>query len=655
MTGASWTGASWTDASWTELRASALVGTGRRPLPPAGAVRSADPAGLGGPGGSFDPADPADPADPGDPGGPGGSFDPADPADPADPGDPGGPGGSFDPGRSFDRGGRMRPLGSTEPRETVGGGTTGLSPESRALHAAALLGAGRRAGLRPARGPVPRAPEARDQPVEPSEPVASRQAVHLLELLLGGSLGRGHEVGPLIQHWFTLAAGSGRVLPHPLLVPVLRRATADRSLQTVVAPTLGSRGRWLAARNPEWAWAVDAMATRAMAADAMAAPAMATPAAAADAMAAGRPGADPTTAGAGRPSGSGAEPSAADAMAAGGPGDADGPAPDRTGLEPDGFLALDPDRRLAAFTTLRRERPPAGVALLHLVWTDLAGPDRAALLDTMTTGLGPHDEPLLERALDDRARAVRHSAVALLERLPGSARAARCTAWLAPLVERTGRIRSRLTVAYPAPPAGDQLRDLPPPPPGPPLTPEAAWLRALVAGTPLGWWEATLGDSPRTIVARSPEAHTDLLAGWRRAAAAQDNLAWAEALLRERPATPELLALAGHRLDPALVVSHLAAETTVHERMALANALVRPWSPALAAEVLAFLRSLPNPDLVVSMLAPVLTEALPATALPTLTAWLDRVDRADHQALHRSLRRIVQLLSTRISISEAFA
>ena len=50
----------------------------------------------------------------------------------------------------------------------------------------------------------------------------------------------------------------------------------------------------------------------------------------------------------------------------------------------------------------------------------------------------------------------------------------------------------------------------------------AGALRTLVAGAPLSWWETTLGDTPRVIVACTPDAQTDLIAGWQRAAVAEE-------------------------------------------------------------------------------------------------------------------------------------
>lgn len=433
-----------------------------------------------------------------------------------------------------------------------------LPPEQQALHAAALLGAARRAGLRPTPGaPPPPAAE----PV-PAEPVAPDRAVQLLELLLGGNLGRPAAVQPLAAQWLEAAAERGMVLPHHLVLAALDRGTADRELQPLVAPVLGRRGRWLAGyrpeARPEWRWASGARA--------------------------------------------------------------------RT---PDALVAVEPAERVAAVRGLRAADPGGARELVEALWSQVDAPGRAGLLATLAVGLGPDDETLLERALDDRSGPVRAGAIRLLEGLPGSARAARCAARLAPVVRLHGRFRPTLSVAAPVPPEGDDRRDEPP-------SSEAHWLRTLVAGAPLAWWERTLGLGPERIVglrldgaAGPPGWETDLVGGWARAATAQRNPAWAVPLLDR----PELTAQ--HRLDLML-------------------ALPGPWSPATADAVLAWFERQTKPGFALDAATPHLAAALPAPAADRLSTWLGRVAKGDDPSLHRSLRHLLQLLSTRISIAEAF-
>ena len=147
---------------------------------------------------------------------------------------------------------------------------------------------------------------------------------------------------------------------------------------------------------------------------------------------------------------------------------------------------------------------------------------------------------------------------------------------LAPLVSIEGRLRPTVTVAMPEPPDGELARDLPPPDGS--LVAEAHWLRTLVAGVPLAWWETTLGDGPDKLLGRRFEPADDLVAGWTRAAVAERNTAWAAALLRHT-SDPGLWALAG-AVSPDLVAEHLKRTDNGYERVRLLEALPRPWSPA---------------------------------------------------------------------------
>lgn len=481
---------------------------------------------------------------------------------------------------------RALPSGTTLPGGVGLPGGGSMPPEQVALHAAALLGAARRAGLRPVAGTPPvsasEEPARREaagqgsmatpppgtpvgasagehpQPVG-EERVAPDRAVQLLELLLEGNLGRPAAVQPLVAAWLERAAARAMVLPHHLVLTALERATADRSLQPLAAPVLGRRGRWLATRRPEWAWA--AAGSR-----------LATP---------------------------------------------------------EELLAVEPAERLAAVRAARAAEPAEARTLVEALWPQVDAAGRAGLLGCLAVGLGLGDEALLERALDDRSGSVRTVAVRLLEGLPGSARAARCARRLAPVVHRQGRFRPTLSVSRPAPPEGDERRDEPP-------GAEAHWLRTLVAGAPLAWWEQTLGLTPDRIVGLRLDAavgppgwEADVVGGWARAATAQRNPAWAVALL-DRP------------------------ELTATHRSELVTALPPPWSPATAEGVLAWLERQTKPGFVVDALTPHLAAALPPAAADRLTAWLGRVNKGDDLSLHRGLRHLLQLLSTRQSIVEAF-
>src|SRR5207302_10187282 len=78
-------------------------------------------------------------------------------------------------------------------------------------------------------------------------------------------------------------------------------------------------------------------------------------------------------------------------------------------------------RRVAYLTRLRRRDPARGRELLAEAWDAEPPEDRAMLLGALRTGLSTEDDPVLERALDDRRRQVRDVALDLLSHLPHSA------------------------------------------------------------------------------------------------------------------------------------------------------------------------------------------------------------------------------------------
>jgi len=119
-------------------------------------------------------------------------------------------------------------------------------PAALLLDRAALLTAARRGGRRPGRA----------EPLAPAEPetvAAVRQAARRrLARMLGG------EHPDLLAEWLGAVAGRGRLVPAqalPALLDQARRSSpADPGLRRLVAAAGGSRARWLAGLNPEWAF-----------------------------------------------------------------------------------------------------------------------------------------------------------------------------------------------------------------------------------------------------------------------------------------------------------------------------------------------------------------------------------------------------------------
>jgi hypothetical protein len=111
-----------------------------------------------------------------------------------------------------------------------------------------------------------------------------------------------------------------------------------------------------------------------------------------------------------------------------------------------------PDERRALLGRVRRSDAARGRALLESTWAEEPPGQRAAFLACLEEGLGPGDEPFLERAFEDRRQEVRRAAVALLATLPESALVARMTDRARPALRyQPGRLlrAARLEVVRP--------------------------------------------------------------------------------------------------------------------------------------------------------------------------------------------------------------
>ena len=142
---------------------------------------------------------------------------------------------------------------TTDVAVALGAELPAAAPELAVLTAAGVLASYRRAGWAPPRDGVVPEPAPEDD-----RPLASTTAVQLLELLLGGQVSVYGGVGFLVAEWLERCAASGRRPPERLLPQLLTGASGDRSLRAPTVAAGGARLRWLAARNPDWAWAAAA-------------------------------------------------------------------------------------------------------------------------------------------------------------------------------------------------------------------------------------------------------------------------------------------------------------------------------------------------------------------------------------------------------------
>lgn len=438
------------------------------------------------------------------------------------------------------KGGRPEP-GRGTPAGS-GAGNTGRADEENGGAAGRLLDQAAVLVVRGRAGHVPR----RDVEMiaaAPAEeaPVVPEAAARRLARILGG------EQIKVLPEWLDAAAAHGWRVPARLLPELLERGRSDRMLRPSIARAAGRRGVWLALRNTDWAYLVGA-------------------------------GDDP------------------------GGGD-------------DVWETGTRQQRVAYLARLRGSDPAAARRALRAVWEREAAPDRAAFLATFERGLSSGDEKFLEAALEDRGKDVRQLASDLLAMLPGSAygtrMAARARACLRPQMrEVRGRPRMRIFVEPPREHDEDLARDGVPfhpsgsfaPNGGGPVGTRAAWLREILARTPLATWTDLFRLPPMEIVClpvadAGGRAARDVHIGWARAARRQRDTAWARALLK-----------GGVVVDEPEALADLLAILPAAERDAAAADLIRwvdghpdmlrvlervpgPWTGVLAAAVVASLIS----------------------------------------------------------------
>jgi hypothetical protein len=242
--------------------------------------------------------------------------------------------------------------------------------------------------------------------------------------------------------------------------------------------------------------------------------------------------------------------------------------------------------RLGHLSALRGSDPDRARELLESTWAEESSDNRARFLAAFGPGLSLRDEPLLERALDDRRKEVREAALDLLRHLPGAALGRRMA----------GRARAavrldddRLIVEPPTELDRDLRRD------GVAATPvrgigAGAWLlEEVVAGTPLDTW-AGLDPAGWLALARGHDWANPLLHGWAKAAVVQRDAGWAIALLAWHTGMlREAVRWDLHLVLPADRLARLAAEALRSEdgsAQRLLSLHPGPWPDGLSVAVL---------------------------------------------------------------------
>ena len=195
-------------------------------------------------------------------------------------------------------------------------------------------------------------------------------------------------------------------------------------------------------------------------------------------------------------------------------------------------------QRLDALSRVRGLDPAQGLRWVDEVWKTEKADARAGMVAALETGISSGDEPLLERALDDRSVRVREAAAGLLARIPGSAYAGRAIARadtvLAGYAPPTsgllrGRRVGRFILETPENVDGGWMRDLP----GVDKAPQGMWKKAwritrAIAAVPPAHWEERFSVGPFELVsAARGDWETALLTGWCRATSAHQTGSWA--------------------------------------------------------------------------------------------------------------------------------
>ncbi|WTW97023.1 DUF5691 domain-containing protein [Streptomycetaceae bacterium NBC_01309] len=412
-----------------------------------------------------------------------------------------------------------RPVPGVRPGSALGAAVDGIGREDsaeRLLDLAALALVHRRSGRRPGAGATP-LPACAPDP----RPAVPERARGRLRVLLGSSVGdRRTAIAELLPEWLAEARARGFRAPESELPALLDTARSHSELRVDVAALAGPRGRWLARLNPDWAWAA-----RVVAADLAEDPASSPTADQAD----GADGADGV---------------------------------DRADRADEGVWRHGLfGERLAHLSALRQRDPAAARDLLERTWREEPSEDRAQFLAVLRTGLSLDDEPFLEAALDDRGKAVRAGASALLSTLPESALARRMAERARACVRRDG---AAAVVVLPPEVCDEAMRRDGIAGASPTGREERAWwLGEIVAATPLSVWADVFGEPPDRILRRRLPRRwaEDIRDGWARAAVAQEDADWARAqvgrgaptrLLSVLPADERAVHVAAHVAEHGL-------------------------------------------------------------------------------------------------------
>ena len=418
-------------------------------------------------------------------------------------------------------------------------------------------------------------------------PQCGEAAAQLLHLLLSQPPVSRTSRDELVVEWLRLAAGAGQRVPWWLLPTLLDFAAGRRHVARHLGPALGERGTWLVGLNPAWSGLLSGEA-------------------------------------------------------------------ELVGIGPDWvetWPMLPSAEAVAVFGVGRAAEPVAARELLESQWDRLPAKVRAECLQALRHGLSSDDEPLLERALDDKATSVRDAAARVLDRLPESARAARMAARLRSLVRLRGTLVRHLEVDVPEPPDEAGIRDgLRPSTKGADVAP-TEWLARIVRSAPLTTWTDLTGRPPAATLRMIRDK--DVLAWLVEVVLERRDREWALACVDHGVTDPRLLPMLPDDVRTRLLVSWVARPPAGRELPALLTAAPRPWPEELATAVLGSIRRQGSGSTLASAAGPLLTGALAPSSAPEVRATLAELPEEATQ-LRRALTETLQLHAFRTSLTEAF-
>lgn len=419
-------------------------------------------------------------------------------------------------------------------------------------------------------------------------PPAGERATQLLTLLLTQSPVSKAARDELVVEWLRLADTAGRRVAWPLLPALLDFAAGRRRVATALGGALGERGRWLAGLNDAWSGVLD--------------------------------------------------------------GDEE-VRPDVATDWVEAWPTMSSAEAVTAFALGRRADPTAARELLETHWASASAKVRSDALRALGPGLSPADEPLLEQALDDKAKTVREAAVAMLDRLPDSARAARMADRLRRLVHVKGTLVRHLEVDVPDAPDEAAVRDgLTAPARGVSPAP-TVWLSQVVRGAPLSTWTDVTGRGPAATLKMVRDA--DVLAWLTEAVLDRRDSEWAVACVDHGIRDQRLLWLLPQERRARLLADWVARPSPGRDLRGLLTEAPRPWPDDLGRAVLKRIQGTQTDLSFAYGVAPLLPVGLGPALAPEIDAALSRLpDDGGH--LRRALTETLQLHAFRTSLTEAF-